>query len=67
MKLRDKYGWPVDIFSNRPITNFIRRILHTDYVATWRYRNWDGTGIDPGPRYDWVKKNSKSIEPIEKI
>jgi hypothetical protein len=67
MILRDKYGWPVEVFGNRAIANIISRILHTDFVATWRYRNWDGTGIDPGPRYDWMIKKNKSIEPIEKI
>lgn len=49
MKLRDKYGWPLEMFSNRPVINFFRYLILTDVIATWRYRNWDGTGTDPGP------------------
>lgn len=50
MKLRDKYGWPIELIENRPIINFIRKLIHTDIIATFRYRAWDGTGIDPGSR-----------------
>jgi hypothetical protein len=27
---RDRYGWPVERIKDRPITNFIRILLHTD-------------------------------------
>jgi len=50
MEFRDKFGWPVELFIGRPITNFILLLIHTDVRATWRYRNWNGNGIDPGPR-----------------
>lgn len=37
MILRDKLGWPVEFFKNRPITNIIRAILHTNIKQTIRY------------------------------
>ncbi len=36
---RDYLGWPVEYIKGRPITNFIRFILHTDVNQTWRLRN----------------------------
>lgn len=38
MLLRDKCGWPVTILKGRPITNFIRYVIHTSVVQTWRHR-----------------------------
>lgn len=40
MKLRDRYGWPVTHFRNRPFVNFIRYLLHTNVRQTWRLRNF---------------------------
>ena len=34
MILRDKDGWPVETIKGRPITNFIRRVLHTSLIET---------------------------------
>jgi activator of HSP90 ATPase len=47
MKLRDKYGWPIELFIGKPITNFIRLLVHTNIRKTWRLRNWDGSGVEP--------------------
>lgn len=38
MKFRDRDGWPVERFIDRPFTNFIRLLLHTSIRKTWRYR-----------------------------
>lgn len=38
-QLRDKYGWPVERISGRPITNAIRLILHTNLRRTWQQRH----------------------------
>jgi hypothetical protein len=42
MILRDKYGWPVETIENRPFTNFIRLVLHTNLWMTWTRRNRKG-------------------------
>lgn len=34
MTSRDKYGWPVERIKGRPITNFIRLLLHTNLSKT---------------------------------
>jgi hypothetical protein len=37
----DKYGWPVERFRKRPITNAIRLMLHTRRIVTgaeWKRR-----------------------------
>ena len=50
---RGKDGFPVEGFYNRPFTNFIRLLLHTDIVRTWKWRhdgdpfNWPAT-VDAG-------------------
>ena len=36
MIIRDKFGWPVEIFVGRPVTNFIRRLLHGNIKQTYR-------------------------------
>jgi len=39
--LLDKLGWPVEFIENRPVTNFIRAIIHgRSYVtkAEWNRR-----------------------------
>jgi hypothetical protein len=36
MIIRDKYGWPVERIKGRPITNFIRLILHGNIKETLR-------------------------------
>lgn len=36
----DKYGWPVETIKGRPITNFIRLLLHTRKITTtWKVKN----------------------------
>jgi len=37
MVFRDRYGWPVERIKGRPITNFIRLLLHTNFAWTFRY------------------------------
>ena len=32
----DKYGWPVERFRKRPITNAIRLLVHTRKIVTER-------------------------------
>lgn len=39
MKFRDKYGWPVERIIGKPITNFIRLMIHTNIRKTWEQRN----------------------------
>lgn len=34
-RLRDKYGWPVERISGKPVTNLIRVLLHTSLKETW--------------------------------
>lgn len=39
MKIRDKYGYPIERFKGRPITNLIRYLIHVDLLLTlhmWR-------------------------------
>jgi len=38
MKLRDKYGWPVETITTRPVFNLLRLIIHTSVLKTWKYR-----------------------------
>ena len=33
MQFLDKYGWPVERIEGRPITSFIRLVLHTRKVV----------------------------------
>ena len=33
MKCLDKYGYPVTWFKGKPITNFIRKIIHTRKIV----------------------------------
>lgn len=58
----DSYGWPVTGFRNRPITNFLRHLIHGRKRAIW-WRDGDGlrhprelviavrtaTGVGQGP------------------
>lgn len=39
MILRDKWGWPVETFRSRPVTNFIRYCLHTSIRQTINYQH----------------------------
>lgn len=42
MMLLDKLGWPVEFIENRPVTNFIRAIIHGRSLITkaeWK-RRW---------------------------
>jgi hypothetical protein len=48
MKLRDKYGWPVERIKGRPITNIIRLIIHTSIKQTLRARKKVYDDIMPG-------------------
>ena len=36
MIIRDKYGWPVELFIGRKITNVIRLMLHGSVKQTWK-------------------------------
>ena len=50
MKLRDKYGWPVTTFAGfHPITNLIRRLIHTNIRQTWARRNQVSNTPTPDP------------------
>ena len=33
----DKWGFPVELFENRPVTNLIRIVIHTSIYQTWKY------------------------------
>ncbi len=58
----DKYGWPVELFVGRPVTNFIRIMLHSKSVisdAEWNRREAtrnsvlsDQVGQGPSPAPD---------------
>jgi hypothetical protein len=39
VKLRDKYGWPVERVIGAPVKNFIRLLIHTSIRQTLRWRN----------------------------
>ncbi len=39
MKLRDKYGYPVEVIKGKPIINLIRLIIHTNIKQTWKRRH----------------------------
>jgi len=36
MIIRDKYGWAVEQIKGRPITNFLRLLLHGNISQTYR-------------------------------
>jgi hypothetical protein len=38
MIFRTKYGWPVVGYKNKPITNFIRLLIHTDIWKTLTFK-----------------------------
>ena len=38
----DKYGWPVVTIKNRPVVNFIRRLIHTRKIV----RHWEHKSVD---------------------
>jgi hypothetical protein len=38
IKLRDKHGWPVSFIKNKPFTNIIRALIHTNIKRTLFYR-----------------------------
>ena len=46
MILRDNLGWPMEYIKGRPITNFLRALIHTDVIVTWRRRKdgWPQAG-----------------------
>lgn len=39
MKLRDKYGYPVERIKGKKLTNFIRLLIHTNIKQTWKRKN----------------------------
>lgn len=39
MICRDYLGWPLEYIKGRPITNFIRMLLHTNIKQTWKLRH----------------------------
>lgn len=51
MKFRDVYGWPVGLFIGKPVVNFIRLLIHTDIIQTWKLRMYDD-GVTTGIEYD---------------
>lgn len=48
MKLRDQYGWPLELIEGKPITNFFRRLILTNLRMTWKWRN---SKTEEGPIY----------------
>lgn len=38
-QLRDKYGWPVERVTGRPVLNFIRLLIHANLRRTWKQRH----------------------------
>lgn len=36
--LRDKLGWPVELIEGRPVTNFVRLLIHTSIWQTFKWR-----------------------------
>lgn len=38
MKFRDKYGWPVELFIGKQITNFIRILIHANIKKTIAFK-----------------------------
>jgi hypothetical protein len=38
MTIRGKDGWPVEMIEGKPVTNFLRRIIHGNIRKTWMYR-----------------------------
>lgn len=38
MKLRDKYGWPVELTRGHHVSNCIRLFIHTNLKETWERR-----------------------------
>ena len=49
----DKYGWPVELIGGRPVTNLIRRLLHTRRIITkaeWKRREarWMSNAVGAG-------------------
>lgn len=46
-KFRDKLGWPVERIIGRPITNFLRLLIHTNIRRTWIMRNHNDMPSQP--------------------
>lgn len=38
MIIRDRFGWPVTSIEGKPITGFIRKLIHGSIAQTWRRR-----------------------------
>lgn len=38
MKLRDKYGYPIERIEGKSFTNFMRCVLNCNPLVTWRKR-----------------------------
>lgn len=49
MKLRDRYGWPLELYAGKPITNFFRRLILTDIRQTWAKRRCNAIVTDYHP------------------
>lgn len=41
MKLRDKYGYPIERIKGKSFTNFMRCIINCNLLATWKRRKVD--------------------------
>lgn len=56
--IRDSYGWPVELFKDRPITNFIRLLIHGSINKTWSLRKRE----KPEP---WDLKSSGDVQTFD--
>jgi len=60
MVFLDKHGWPVERIIGRPITNFIRLVLHTKKI---KQGFWNGYGVvAAGKLYPTVLCENKWID-----
>ena len=41
MKIRDNFGWPIEVVEGRWFSNFMRRLIHINLWQTWSLRNHD--------------------------
>ena len=71
MIIYDEYGYPVELFYNRPITNFIRKILHGNIKQTIKRFNREKYTKACCELYSEGKINSQTLhvitEKIEKV
>lgn len=58
MRFRDKQGWPIEQYKNKPILNLIRIFIHADIRATWKLRKWNGEL----PSFGWSFRHISGID-----